>query len=84
MKYSTILTYKYAGQEWSLNGDEYDGLVWLSDSTKPTKAQLDSQWEEVQALIEAQKQAKIDARNNALAKLASLGLTEADLKALGI
>lgn len=84
MRYSDILTFKYSGQEWSITNEDYETLTWLSDTPKPTKTELDAQWDEVQAIIQAEKQAKIDARNNALAKLEALGLTEDDLKALGL
>ena len=42
--YTAILTANYAGQIWTLDGDKYDGLVWLSDTPKPTQAELDAQW----------------------------------------
>jgi hypothetical protein len=84
MKYSTILIYKYPNQEWSIVDENYETLEWLSNTTKPTKQELDAQWSEVESLIEAQKEAQAYARANALAKLASLGLTEEDLKALGL
>ena len=42
--YSAILATNYADQQWTLNGDTYDGLVWLSETTKPTQAELDAQW----------------------------------------
>lgn len=45
--YVKILGQKYAGQEWALNGDTYDGLIWLSDTPKPTQAELDALWPEV-------------------------------------
>jgi hypothetical protein len=82
--YTLILNYKYPKTEWVLNGEDYEGLEWLSNSPKPTKAALDQLWDEVQSLIQAEKQAKIDARNNALAKLEAIGLNEDDLKALGL
>ena len=34
--------------KWRLLGDEYEGLVWLDESPKPTKAELDSAWPQVQ------------------------------------
>jgi hypothetical protein len=46
--YATILTSKYPGSVWTLNGDDYAGLTWLSDSAKPTQAELDSLWPQVQ------------------------------------
>jgi hypothetical protein len=42
--YTAILTANYAGTQWTLDGDTYDGLVWLSDTPKPTQAELDAQW----------------------------------------
>ena len=42
--YVAVLTRNYPGAEWSLNGDDYAGLVWLSDSAKPTQAELDAAW----------------------------------------
>jgi hypothetical protein len=78
--YPTILTRKYSGTEWTLNGDEYEGLTWLSDTPKPTKAELDGLWEEVVAEIEAEKQAKIDAKASAVSKLEALGLSVDEIK----
>lgn len=48
MDISLILTKNYAGSEWTLDGEEYAGLTWLSDSTKPTKAALEKAWPEVE------------------------------------
>lgn len=75
MDIATILTRKFAGAEWTLNGDDYTGLAWLSDSPKPTKKELEALWPEVQAEIAAEAQAKIDAKASAIAKLQDLGLT---------
>jgi hypothetical protein len=43
-----ILERKYLGSNWTLNGDDYSGLTWLSDSPKPTEAELEALWPEVQ------------------------------------
>jgi hypothetical protein len=75
MDIPTILTRKYAGTEWTLDGDDYAGLTWLSESKKPTKKQLEDLWPVVQAEIEAEKQAREDAKASAIAKLEALGLT---------
>ena len=53
--YILILTNKYKGKQWSLNGDSYEGLIWLDESLKPTKEELDSQWEEVKSIIAKNK-----------------------------
>jgi len=70
-----ILTSKFAGAEWTLDGDDYTGLTWLSDTPKPTEAELENLWEEVQADIAAEAQAKLDAKASAVEKLKALGLT---------
>lgn len=47
MDYAKILSAKYPGSEFTLDGEDYSGLTWLSDSPKPTKAKLESYWPEV-------------------------------------
>jgi hypothetical protein len=80
MNVSLILQTNYKGKLWSLIGEEYAGLEWLDDSPKPTKAELESQWEEVQAKLAADEQAKIDAKASAIEKLKNLGLTVEEVK----
>jgi hypothetical protein len=75
MDISLILSRRFVGTEWTLNGDDYDGLTWLSEGSAPTEAQLAKLWPTVQAEIEAEKQAKEDSRLSAIAKLQALGLT---------
>ena len=70
--YALILTVKYKGLQWVLDGDDYEGLTWLSDTIKPTKEELDSQWQSVIDEIQAEKTAKATARQ---AVLDRLGLT---------
>ena len=48
MDITLILSRKYVGAEWTLNGEEYAGLTWLSDSPKPTEKALEALWPEVQ------------------------------------
>jgi hypothetical protein len=75
MDISTILLEKYAGSEWTLNGDSYEGLIWLSDTPKPTEKQLSDLWPSVLAQLQAKEQAKLDAKTSAIEKLQALGLT---------
>jgi hypothetical protein len=82
--YTKILVSKYSGSEWTLDGEEYKGLTWLSDTPKPTKAKLDGYWDEVQAEDITKAETKIQAKASAQAKLAALGLTVEDLTALGL
>jgi hypothetical protein len=48
MDLSKILALKYPGSEWALDGNDYEGLIWLSDSVKPTKAELEAHWPDVE------------------------------------
>jgi hypothetical protein len=51
--YSLILLNNYPNDEWSISDNDYANLVWLSPSQKPTKEELDAQWDAVVAKIEA-------------------------------
>jgi hypothetical protein len=42
--YTAILTANYPGTEWTMEGDDYSGLTWLSSTPKPTQAELDALW----------------------------------------
>ena len=78
--YAAVLSENYVGSEWTLNGDTYDGLTWLSDSPKPSQAELDAAWPAVQqARIDAQV-AKQATKQSAIDKLAALGLTVDEIR----
>ena len=82
MDIAAILILRYPNTEWILQGDTYETLIWISDTPKRTENELAELWPEVQADLEAKKQAKIDAKASLLAKLESLGLTEEEIAAL--
>jgi len=82
INYSQILSTNYPTAQWSLDGDSYEGLDWLDSSPKPTQAELDALWESTQATVAAKAQAAIDTKASALSKLAALGLTQDEVKAL--
>ena len=46
--YANVLVVKYPGTKWVMNGDDYAGLDWQDESPKPTQAQLDALWPQVQ------------------------------------
>lgn len=49
MDIALILTKRYPDTQWTLNGDSYSGLTWLSeDVTKPTLEDLQAEWADVQ------------------------------------
>jgi hypothetical protein len=45
--YPAVLEALYPDAEWSLNGVDYAGLTWLSDTPKPSKKTLDDAWPQV-------------------------------------
>jgi len=45
--YAAVLIANYPGEQWTLDGDDYSGLTWLSNTPKPTQAELDAQWPQV-------------------------------------
>ena len=55
MDISLILTRNYSETVWSLDGDNYSGLTWLSDTPKPTLEELQAQWEAVEFEIEVER-----------------------------
>jgi hypothetical protein len=77
--YAQILAHKYANAQWSLDGDDLDTLVWLSDEPKPTQTDLDALAQTVEQEIARIQADKIAAKNSALAKL---GLTADEIAAL--
>jgi hypothetical protein len=69
--YSAVLTANYSGSEWTLDGDSYDGLTWLSDTPKPTQAELDAQWPAVEynkqvAAVETTRRTQYEAQSDGL------------------
>lgn len=76
--YAAILTRKF-NAEWTLNGDDYDGLTWLSKSNKPSRDELDALWPSVQEEIANEISAKQTAK---LAVLQKLGISETEAKLL--
>jgi hypothetical protein len=82
LDYTLILKTNYPTSQWALSGDSYEGLTWFSDTPKPTQAELDALWESTQAAVAAKEQTAKDVKASALAKLAALGLTQDEVKAL--
>jgi len=71
MDITQILSSKFAGAEWTLSGDDYTGLTWLSDTPKPTKKALEALWAEVEyetayARVEQARQAEYQATTDPL------------------
>ena len=81
--YSLVLTVNYPNTQWAFdNIFDYATLAWHDTSVKPTQAELDALWESTQATVAAKIQNAIYTKASALAKLAALGLSEDEVKAL--
>ena len=48
MDISLILSQRYPDAQWTLDGDSYSGLTWLSDGDAPTLAELEAEWAQVE------------------------------------
>ena len=50
--YAMVLSSLYADVEWTIGDNDYAMLTWMSDSPKPSQAELDAAWPAVQAARE--------------------------------
>lgn len=69
--YTAILTANYKGAQWSMSGNDYDGLVWLDSTPKPTQAELDAQWPTVDynnqvAAVEITRRTQYEAQSDGI------------------
>lgn len=81
MKLYEVLALKYPEAKYVLVGDDYEGLDWLDESPKPSKAKLKSDALEAEAILLEKEAAKASARESAISKLQSLGLTIEEVEA---
>lgn len=79
--YAAVLVANYPGSEWTLEGDTYDGLTWLSETPKPSQAELDAAWPTVQQARADAIAADAAAKQSAIDKLAALGLSVDEIRA---
>ena len=69
--YAAVILANYPGVEFVLRGTEYAGLEWLSDTPKPTQAELDAAWPAVEhanqvAAVEAARRADYEVTSDPL------------------
>ena len=69
---------------WILIGDDFDSITWVDDRPRCTKAEYEAGFAQYDAWKAEQEAAQATAKAAAEAKLAALGLTADDLKALGL
>ena len=69
--YAAILTANYKTAIWSLSDNDYATLEWSSADPKPTQAELDAQWPQVDynnqvAQIETTRRKEYEAKSDGL------------------
>ena len=71
------------GAEWSMNGDDVEGIIWHTPNVTPlTQAEVDAEVARLEQAAVDEAAAKEAARASAIAKLAALGLDESEVAAL--
>jgi len=65
--------------EWELNGDDYTGLTWISDSPKPTEQEITDAYPLAVESLAAKEKARLKAISEARDFALSLGFTPAML-----
>ena len=69
---------------WIIVGDNFNGITWVDDRPRCSKAQFEAGFGKYDAWKAEQDAALAADKANATAKLEALGLTTDDLKALGL
>ena len=77
MDIPSILSEYYRGQEWTLNGDDYEGLIWYDERNtlpKPTLEELTTACEEY-TVVRSLKEIRTE-RNRRLTECDYLGMSD--------
>ena len=82
MNIPMTLVFLRPGEEWTLDGDDYSGLTWVSSTKKPTEAELEAAWPKAQAAQEAAAATAAKNAADAIAHAKSLGFTDAMISAM--
>jgi len=69
--YAAVLIANYPGSEWAINNNDYATLQWFSDTPKPTQAELDAAWPQVDyanqcAIVEATRRTAYEQQSDGL------------------
>jgi len=69
--YAAVLLATHSGAQWSLSGNDYATLEWYDDTPKPTQAELDAAWPQVDynnqvAAVENARRADYEAQSDPL------------------
>jgi len=73
------LTHSHPDSEWTLDGDDYAGLTWLSDTPKPTEQEINAAYPLAVKALASKEKARLKVLSDARAFALSLGFTPAML-----
>jgi len=82
MNIATALEYARPHEEWTLDGDDYAGLTWLSDTPKPTEQEITDAYPLAVKALAAKEKTRFKAISDARAFALSLGFTPAMLEVM--
>jgi hypothetical protein len=69
---------------WIISGDDFSSIQWIDERPRCTKAQFEAGFAQYDAWKSDQDAKAVADKASAQGKLEALGLTAADLKALGL
>ena len=82
IKYAEAIKTINPNASFLIKDDNLDEIQWFENTTPINKNDIISKASELQIQEDVEKQAKIDAKASALAKLTALGLTEEEVKSI--
>ena len=69
--------------EWSMNGGDVENIIWHTPNVEPlTEPEVQAEMIRLEQAQEAELKAQKELKQSAIAKLAKLGLTEDEAKAV--
>jgi len=69
--------------EWTMVGNDVANIVWHTEGVEPlTEAEVAAELDRLELVKQQKEDAKVVAKESALAKLTALGLTEEEITAL--
>jgi hypothetical protein len=73
------------GVEWTMVGNDVANIVWHTEGVEPlTEAEVAVELDRLELVKQQKEDAKVVAKESALAKLTALGLTEEEITALSV
>jgi hypothetical protein len=79
-----VLTMLCPAGGWIIVGDTFEGITWVDDRPRCTQAEFEAGFTQYETWKTEQQTKAATAKATAEAKLAALGLTADDLRALGL